>query len=102
MGAKATILEDVSTTHWPPTAYLVHLDPPLRRFDIQTGEPWDIPYVIVQMQSQRLGADEDAVHLFPSTKDAGFQQEHMVSIGKLPTARNIDRVLEAMGYEVTN
>jgi hypothetical protein len=101
MASTATVI-DVPTTHWPPVCYLVHLDPPLRRYDVITGEPWDIPYVMFQMQQERLGAHEDAVHLFPSTEDAGFQQEHMMSIGKLPPARTIDKVLEAMGYEVVN
>lgn len=100
--ATATILKDGGEmAHWPPQSTLVELDPPLQKYDVDTGEPDLHKWIVVQRQQKLFGAAEDATYIFAVDGDGGFVREFMTPLEKREPGQ-VHSVLKAMGYKVTN
>lgn len=87
----------VDMTGWPPTTWLVALDPPLKRFDPETGEPTEYGHIALTCQE----AEPRGAYVFPSDETGGFVDPTMSPMRTrdygLPQA-----VLAQLGYSVTN
>lgn len=99
--AEATIRYDVGTTHWPVESTLVQLDPPLRRYDVKTGEPVDYDHVIVHIRSPRTHSGNSGADLFAATEAADAIHTTMIPLDSFEYGA-LHSVLKSMGYEVTN
>lgn len=97
----ATIKYEVETHGWPHGSTLVHLDPPLRRFDVITGKPIDYDHVIVHVRSPEMFPGNTGVSLFASTENAEFVHPTMQPIGEYPYGV-LHSALKQMGYEAAN
>lgn len=98
---EATIKYETPTDGWPHGTTLVELDPPLRRFDVLTGDPIDYPYVMVHVRSPETFPGNTGVTLFPSNEAGEFVSPTMQPIGEYPYGM-LHSVLKQMGYDVTN
>lgn len=87
----------VDMTAWPPTSWLVQLDPPLRRYNPEDGTlNGEYDFVVVTCQD----ATPRASYVFPSNAEGGFVDPTMRPMRTrdygTPAA-----VLAQIGYDVT-
>jgi hypothetical protein len=99
---SATINYLAEMTHWPPVCKLVHLEPGIKKFDIDTGEPVEYNWVAVQVREEPyFKGDARGVTIFAATEEGDFYHEHMIPIATADYGA-IHSVLKKLGYDVTN
>jgi hypothetical protein len=95
-GETEDVVVTVNMAGWPPTTWLVHLDPPLERFSSETGELLDQhEYVALTCKD----SEPRAAYLFPATEAGEFVDMTMTPMRTrdygLPHS-----VLSQLGYTV--
>lgn len=87
----------VAMTHWPPTTYLVKLDPPLERYNPEDGQLLDQhEYIALTCKD----SEPRASYVFPATAEGDFVDDTMLPMRTrdygLPHS-----VLTQLGYTLT-
>ena len=99
---SATIRYEQEMGHWPPVCKLVKLDPPIKRFDVETGEPVEYDWVALQIREEPyFHGDAKGATIFAATENGDFVHEHMIPLGKAEYGA-IHNVLKQLGYDAAN
>lgn len=89
-------IKNVELIHWHLGSHLVQLNPPLKKFDVDTGEAVLHEYVICHVKEGGFGRGID---VFPTNANAEFVNDTMQVISRTSEEWSLDEYLEKLGYE---
>ncbi|OHU48098.1 hypothetical protein [Mycobacteroides chelonae] len=91
---------DINLDHWHQPSHLLHLQPPLTRFNPEDGSPISHEYVIAHVKGSESHFAGTGIDLFPTNEHAEFVNPTMATIGGTTEETPLAQYLETLGYQL--